>query len=285
VHSTHRIEQLEDENALYLQQVEGFEKAFMTLNESQLTSLLPSFDEDGAKTPDESIDSDKDEVANEQEREDLKAQNAKLERMLSELREENSFQEDQIENLKTVLTTLRVVSQQEKENACDKLRDENKIIEAQRSALENQLLEINKSAALLRDSLAQDNTSSLSSSIHVGADQVQDVGRAGSDPILVAQLVMLENANKVLESSLDSLRSGQQEKLAPLLERIALLEEEKRIMEEEMHTKIQCREQTISNLEDSLKQATQSRLSKKKKTSALKISEQLLARATRATSD
>jgi hypothetical protein len=96
---------------------------------------------------------------------------------------------------------------------------------------------------------------------------------------------MLENANKVLESSLDSLRSGQQEKLAPLLERIALLEEEKRIMEEEMHTKIQCREQTISNLEDSLKQATQSRLSKKKKTSALKISEQLLARATRATSD
>ncbi|KAL7428383.1 hypothetical protein ACHAXM_001250 [Skeletonema potamos] len=285
VHSTYRIEQLEDENALYLQQVEGFEKAFMTLNESQLTSLLPSFDEDGAKTPDESIDSDKDEVANEQEREDLKAQNAKLERMLSELREENSFQEDQIENLKTVLTTLRVVSQQEKENACDKLRDENKIIEAQRSALENQLLEINKSAALLRDSLAQDNTTSLSSSIHVGADQVQNVGRAGSDPILVTQLVKLENANKVLESSLDSLRSGQQEILAPLLERIALLEEEKRIIEEEMHTKIQCREQTISNLEDSLKQATQSRLSKKKKTSALKISEQLLARAKRATSD
>lgn len=98
---------------------------------------------------------------------------------------------------------------------------------------------------------------------------------------------MLENANKVLESSVDSLRSGQQEKLAPLLEKIALLEEEKRMMEEEMHTKVHCREQTISNLEESLKQATQSRLNKKKqkKASVLKLSEQLLARATKATKE
>lgn len=286
MHSTHRIDQLEEENALYLQQVEGFEKAFMTLNESQQTSLLPSLDNDGSKTPDESVGSDKDDgVASEEEPEDLKAQNAKLERMLLELREESSFQEDQIEKLKTELTTLRVVSQQEKESACDKLRGENNIIEAQRSALENQLLEINRSAALLRDSMAQDSTSSQSTSNHEGGDQVHNVGRAGSDPILVAQLVMLENANKVLESSVDSLRIGQQEKLAPLLERIALLDEEKRMMEEEMHTKIHCREQTIANLEDSLKQATQSRLTKKKKTSALKLSEQLLARATKATSD
>jgi DNA-binding protein H-NS len=96
---------------------------------------------------------------------------------------------------------------------------------------------------------------------------------------------MLKNANKVLESSVDSLRSNQQEKLAPLLEQIALLEEEKRIMAEEMHTKIHCREQTISNLEESLKQATRSRLDKNKKNSALKLSEQLLARATRAAKD
>jgi hypothetical protein len=151
--------------------------------------------------------------------------------------------------------------------------------------LENQLVEINNSAAILRDSLAQDSTSSPSKSKNAGDDQIQNDGQEGSNPILVAQVVMLENANKVLESSIDSLRSDQQEKLAPLLERIALLEEEKRIMEEEMLTKIHCREQTISNLEDSLRKATQARLTKKKKNSALKTSQQLLARATKATSD
>ncbi|KAL7491656.1 hypothetical protein ACHAWT_000965 [Skeletonema menzelii] len=282
VQSTQKIEQLEEENAVYLLQVEGFEKAFMTLNESQQTIILPSLDE----TSEEINASEKDdEVESKEDSEDLKAQNAKLERMLSELREECSFQEDQIEKLKTELTTLRVVSQQDKESACDKLRDENEIMEAQRSALENQLIEINKSAAMLRDSLAQDSTSSPSKSNRVGDDQIQNAGQAGSNPILVAQVVMLENANKVLESSIESLRSDQQEKLAPLLERIALLEEEKRIMEEEMHTKIHCREQTISNLEDSLKKATQSRLTKKKKNSALKMSHQLLARATKATAD
>ena len=286
MHSTQRIEQLEEENAVYLHQVEGFEKAFMTLNESQQTTLLPSLDDDEARTPDESVESDKDdEASSEEESEDLKSQNAKLERMLSDLRDNSSFQEDQIEKLKTELTTLRVVSQQDKESACDKLRDENKIMEAQRSALENELVDINRSAALLRDSLIQDSTLSPSKSKSEGDDQAQNIGQVGSDPILVAQVVMLENANKVLGSSVINLRSGQQEILAPLLERIALLEEEKRIMEEEMHTKIHCREQTISNLEDSLKQATQSRLTKKKKTSALKLSEQLLARATKAASD
>eukprot|EP00985_Skeletonema_marinoi_P005702 scaffold2478_cov121-Skeletonema_marinoi.AAC.1 len=208
--STQTIKQLAEESAVYLQQVEGFEKAFMTLNESQQTTIIPSLDEDEAKTPEDSVASDKDdEGSSEEDPEDLSSQNAKLKRMLSELREENSFQEDQIEKLKTELTTLRVVSQQEKESACDKLRDENKIMEAQRFALENQLVEINKSAAMLRNSLGQDT----------------------------------------------------------------LLEEEKRIMEEEMHTKIHCREQTISNLEDSLKQATQSRLTKKKKSSALELPE------------
>jgi len=272
--STQTIKQLAEESAVYLQQVEGFEKAFMTLNESQQTTIIPSLDEDEAKTPEDSVASDKDvEGSSEEDPEDLSSQNAKLKRMLSELRDESSFQEDQIEKLKTELTTLRVVSQQEKESACDKLRDENKIMEAQRFALENQLVEINKSAAMLRNSLGQDSTSSPAKSSNVGDGQVPDDGQAGSNPILVAQVVMLENANKVLESSVDSLRSDQQEKLAPLLERIALLEEEKRIMEEEMHTKIHCREQTISNLEDSLKQATQSRLTKKKKSSALELPE------------
>mmetsp|Transcript_30927 Transcript_30927/g.62528 ORF Transcript_30927/g.62528 Transcript_30927/m.62528 type:complete len:1111 (-) Transcript_30927:52-3384(-) len=272
--SSQTIKQLEEESAVYLQQVEGFEKAFMTLNESQQTTIIPSLDEDEAKTPEDSVASDKDvEGSSEEDPEDLSSQNAKLKRMLSELREESSFQEDQIEKLKTELTTLRVVSQQEKESACDKLRDENKIMEAQRFALENQLVEINKSAAMLRNSLGQDSTSSPAKSSNVGDGQVPDDGQAGSNPILVAQVVMLENANKVLESSVDSLRSDQQEKLAPLLERIALLEEETRIMEEEMHTKIHCREQTISNLEDSLKQATQSRLTKKKKSSALELPE------------
>jgi hypothetical protein len=271
--STQTIKQLAEESAVYLQQVEGFEKAFMTLNESQQTTIIPSLDEDEAKTPEDSVASDKDdEGSSREDPADLKAQNSKLKRMLSELREESSFQEDQIEKLKTELTTLRVVSQQEKESACDKLRDENKIMEAQRFALENQLVEINNSAAMLRNSLSQDGTSPSKSS-NVDDGQAPDDGQAGSNPILVAQVVMLENANKVLESSVDSLRSDQQEKLAPLLERIALLEEEKRIMEEEMHTKIHCREQTISNLEDSLKQATQSRLTKKKKSSALALPE------------
>lgn len=279
-----KIEQLEEENALYLQQVEGFERAFMTLNESQQSSLLPKLDRDEeANTPEESVESDKDDAASDEdeEPEDLKLQNAKLERIVSQLRDESSFQEDQIEKLKTELITLRVVSQQEKDSALDKLRDENKIVVAQRSALENQLIEINQSAAQIRDSLAHDASQS-SATNGVEGDKGD---KSGSDPILVAQVVMLKNANKVLESSVDSLRSNQQEKLAPLLEQIALLEEEKRIMAEEMHTKIHCREQTISNLEESLKQATRSRLDKNKKNSALKLSEQLLARATRAAKD
>ena len=38
---------------------------------------------------------------------------------------------------------------------------------------------------------------------------------AGSDPILVAQVVMLENANKVLEASIISLHSDMQKKMLP----------------------------------------------------------------------
>ena len=60
----------------------------------------------------------------------------------------------------------------------------------------------------------------------------EGAGAVGSDPILVSQMVMLERANKVLESSVASLRTDTTAKLARLLERIALLEEERRIVEE-----------------------------------------------------
>ena len=78
---------------------------------------------------------------------------------------------------------------------------------------------------------------------------------------------MLERANKVLESSVASLRTDTTTKLAPLLERIALLEEERRIVEEEMNTKLGCREVTITSLENSLQQLQKGkkfRFSKKK---------------------
>ena len=95
----------------------------------------------------------------------------------------------------------------------------------------------------------------------------EGAGAVGSDPILVSQMVMLERANKVLESSVASLRTDTTTKLAPLLERIALLEEERRIVEEEMNTKLGCREVTINSLENSLQQLQKGkkfRFSKKK---------------------
>ena len=107
------------------------------------------------------------------------------------------------------------------------------------------MVEINKSAGVLRDG---------------GDDQV-----AGDDPVLVSQVVMLENANKVLESTVDSLRSDMQEKLAPLLEQIAHLESEKEIIEEEMDMKLELKEMTIKNLESSLKQLQSQRSPKGKR--------------------
>jgi hypothetical protein len=154
---------------------------------------------------------------------------------------------------------LRVKSQLDKECALAQLSEENKIIAAQRLALEDQLVEINKSAGALRRSL-------LSTPHSPGnADKVAP----GSDPILVAQVVMLENANKVLESSVNSLRSDMHEKISPLLHRIEMLVEEKRIVEDEMNTKLQRQETTISKLENSLNQyralqkAKKNRLKKK----------------------
>jgi hypothetical protein len=82
---------------------------------------------------------------------------------------------------------------------------------------------------------------------------------------------MLENANKVLENSVTSLRSDLQEKLTPLLERVAMLEEEKRIIEDEMNVKLQCREMTIKNLENSLQQLNATRFSSSKKKRHTKV--------------
>jgi hypothetical protein len=82
---------------------------------------------------------------------------------------------------------------------------------------------------------------------------------------------MLENANKVLENSVTSLRSDLQEKLTPLLERVSMLEEEKRIIEDEMNVKLQCREMTIKNLENSLQQLNATRFSSGKKKRHTKV--------------
>jgi len=49
-----------------------------------------------------------------------------------------------------------------------------------------------------------------------------------------------------------AVRADLEEKLAPLMEKMDILEEEKRSMDEETNAKIACREQTISNLEQSL---------------------------------
>merc|ERR1712013_407288 len=99
--------------------------------------------------------------------------------------------EDQIEKLKADLIRLRVTSQQEKDAALARMAEENEIVVAQRSALEDQLVEINKSAGALRETL--DGSGST-------PNAPGDMG-AGSDPALVTQVVMLEKANKVLESN------------------------------------------------------------------------------------
>jgi len=258
-----KIEKLTEENKMYEMQVAGFEKTFMNLNERTLSgghtdmerSLSEAFKRNESDIVDEALfmsddapdqqDTGAGGSENNKAMAELRENNLSLERMLSELQSSNSNQEDQIEKLNIELIKLRVKSQQEKETEVAHLTEENKIVIAQRSALENQLVEINKSAGVLRDG---------------GDDQV-----AGDDPVLVSQVVMLENANKVLESTVDSLRSDMQEKLAPLLEQIAHLESEKEIIEEEMDMKLELKEMTIKNLESSLKQLQSQRSPKGKR--------------------
>ena len=261
--ATQKIEKLTEENKMYEMQVAGFEKTFMNLNERTLSgghtdmerSLSEAFKRNESDIVDEALfmsddapdqqDTGAGGSENNKAMAELREKNLSLERMLSELQSSNSNQEDQIEKLNIELIKLRVKSQQEKETEVAHLTEENKIVIAQRSALENQLVEINKSAGVLRDG---------------GDDQV-----AGDDPVLVSQVVMLENANKVLESTVDSLRSDMQEKLAPLLEQIAHLESEKEIIEEEMDMKLELKEMTIKNLESSLKQLQSQRSPKGKR--------------------
>ncbi len=258
--ATLKIEQLTEENKTHEMQVASFEKAFMKINDQRSSDVSSTFKSIGdSEIVDNNMwDDDEDDVEGDEKDDevlDLREQNLALQRMVTELQSSGSFQEDQIELLKAELVKLRVKSLQEKESAIAQLTEENKIVTAQRSALESQLVEINKGAGALRETLGE----GVASEDHNG----------GSDPLLVSKVVRLENANKVLESSCNSLRSDMQEKLAPLMAQIALLEEEKRIIGEEMETKLSCREMTINNLESSLKQLHQGQRSPKKKDKSL----------------
>ena len=263
-----KIERLTEENKSYEMQVAGFETAFMNLNEERGTRVtlkpLAQDDIDDVVESNNFMDDDDENDLNVVDAE-LKAKNSSLQRVVTELQSNASFQEDQIERLKAELIKLRVTSDHDKQTSLAQLTEENKIVKAQRSALENQLVEINKSAGILRESLAV-SPSSVPTSPATPVES--NDGMAGGDPVLVSQVVMLENANKVLESSCESLRSDMHEKLAPLLEKIALLEEERKMIEEEMNTKLDCREMTIKSLEQSLqavRQASRTRHTKKKK--------------------
>jgi len=238
-----KIEQLEEDNKAYEIQVLGYEKALSSLNEAQSKTWKPSQDnedivDDNMFMWDEAEEFDEAEGKDDT---DFRAEYLALQRTITELESSRSVQEDQIETLKAELVKLRVKSQREKELALANLAEENEIIKAQRSALEDQLVEINKSAGVLRDISSADASG-------------ENHKTSGSDPALVSQVVMLEKANKVLESSVDSLRADKETLLTPLLEKIALLEEEKRMAEEEMNTKLEVREHTIRNLENSLQQ-------------------------------
>lgn len=299
--SAKKIETLLEENTTYALQVSELEKLFMTLNAERISDASAVNDpvdddkkekymvvaddgdlsDDGSaavSAADVSQSAQSEKTAATQESANLRTKNMALQRTVEELENSRSFQEDQIEQLKIELVKLRVSFQQEKDLALEDLQNEVAIVTSQRSALENQLVEINKSAGLLRQSLADQSPNSYKRTDPSGPNELStpkspgNDGVAGDDPVLVAQVVMLENANRVLESQVNSLRSDMQQKLAPLLERIALLEEEKRISEDEMNAKLECREMTITNLENSLQQMTSSRLSgsaKKKRQSKM----------------
>jgi len=283
-----QIRILTEENESLALQVVGFEKAFMALNEerNQVETLESSEHAEESESEAENDEEPADDASSKAMEEggiDSKAKNAELQKKLDELESNRSSQEEQIETLRAELIKLRVSFEQEKDAAIEELKSENEIIKTQREALENQLIEINTSAGVLRQNLATQLPSPRKPPASPGTEneeQVEDPvsrddGAVGSDPVLVAQVCMLENANSVLEKTVNSLRSEMQEKLAPLREKIAQLEQEKRIFEEEMQTKLECREMTIANLETSLKQATSSRLNAtKKKRKSKKMSQQ-----------
>jgi hypothetical protein len=262
---TSKIDKLKEENLAFASQVAVLEKAFIEMNDKRVSDGDEATDDGSTELPQSPSSKPEHLDAAQEEDVDLPSKHVSFQRSIVEFERNQSHQEDEIEHLKAELVKLRVTSQQDKDAALEQVREELAIVTAQRSALESQLIEINKSAGLLRNSLFDQASSSTNKKSHestpgeptspsCGLD-----GVAGGDPILVAQVVMLENANRVLESSVNSLRFDMQQKLAPLLERIALLEEEKRIMEDEMNAKLECREITITNLENSLQQLTSTR--------------------------
>jgi hypothetical protein len=235
--ASQKIEKLTEENKTYEIQVAGFEATFRKVNEQRSVGVTPN------STPlneeDEIVDEDWDEQDDGEDKDegaDLRSQNLALQKTIEELQSTRAFQEGQMEILKAELVKLRVQSQQDKECALE-VSEENKIISAQRSALENQFVEINNSS---------------------------------SDPVLVSKAVMLEKENKMLETTVKSIRSDMQKKIAPLLYRIALAEEEKRIVVDEMNNKVHSRDETIANLENSLRQYRALQQSKKKRLSLKK---------------
>ncbi|KAL7512486.1 hypothetical protein ACHAXN_009420 [Cyclotella atomus] len=280
---TSKINALQEENAAYASQVAVLEKAFREMNDKRASdgddltedgSVVASVAAAAAEPLSPSVHSEKSDASYGHDS-DLQAKNIMtLQRSINELEKlesTQSHQEDEIERLKSELVSLRVTSKQEKEAELEKLREEIAIVTAQRSALESQLIEINQSAGLLRDSLSDQHAQSPGKKADATDEpcsprSTEDESNAGgNDPILVAQVVMLENANKVLEKNVNSLRSDLQSKLAPLLEKVAMLEEEKRMMEDEMNVKLECREMTIKNLEHSLQQLNASRFGSGKK--------------------
>lgn len=261
-----------EENTGYAAQVEVLEKAFREMNDKRASDGNNMTDDESivatttADPLSPSVHSDTSENTFGREL-DLQTKNATLQRSITELESTQSYQEDEIERLKSELVKARVTSQQENEQ----LKEEVATVKAQRAALENQLIEINKSAGLLRDSLSDQVSNSPKKETETQNEPASprresDSNPGGNaDPILVAQVVMLENANRVLEQNVISLRSDLQQKLTPLLEKVAMLEEEKRIMEDEMKVKLECREMTIKNLEHSLQQLNASRFGSGKK--------------------
>ena len=267
-----KISKLTEENTGYAAQVEVLEKAFREMNDKRVSDGNNMTDDESivatttADPLSPSVHSDTSENTFGREL-DLQTKNATLQRSITELESTQSYQEDEIERLKSELVKARVTSQQENEQ----LKEEVATVKAQRAALENQLIEINKSAGLLRDSLSDQVSNSPKKETETQNEPASprresDSNPGGNaDPILVAQVVMLENANRVLEQNVISLRSDLQQKLTPLLEKVAMLEEEKRIMEDEMKVKLECREMTIKNLEHSLQQLNASRFGSGKK--------------------
>jgi uncharacterized coiled-coil protein SlyX len=192
-----------------------------------------------------------DESRNEEEEGAPESDNLARRRTIDELEAGFTHQDAQIDSLNKQIEQLHIELNKihlEKEAAVRELRQENEIIEAQRSALEEYLVELNRSAGYLRDS----------ASSSVGECD----GTTGEAPIRAVQMAALEQENEALRLSVNSLRQS-----------FAMLEEEKRMVEEDMKERLSCRESTIDQLENALQrhqQAIRTRISQRRKTKKMK---------------